>query len=502
MSARRLLALIALLVALLVAPSAARAAARTVAVLYFDNDTGDAANQYLGKALADMMVTDLSTAPGVQVVEREKLEALLAELKLQRTRYFDPKTAQKIGKGLGAEYAVAGSFASVAPAIRLDVRVIQIATGKVIKASQVSGQKDRFFELERALVDKLVDGLAVTLSAPDRQRVAAAVAANRVDDLGTALDYGKGIDLRDRGDLQSASREMQKVVERAPGFALAKSRYLEIMKQVYAARGTRAAALSDSERRLEGSIDRHIAAGAAHREDDWEGLLEYRVLRGQLLLARLAAALGRPAREYLPLLGAYVDNQEKLIDEAAEYARRHPSSYLMPRDDVRAVDEADVKLLRELGLGHPHNYPHGTPHELMGELAIFLVFGLPPAGGSDRLVEVKRAICYYKLDAAWPREAVRLLERGVEVVAARAKADPGNDGWRDRETIDLVQTQAQVLLALGKTEDAVAKLQGLLTRYPKSRKFAETDEMIRVILDGSGKMSDGTPLAPPCDDPR
>src|SRR5215510_15000642 len=120
-------ALLVLLAATLAASAPAAAApARsagpaTVTVLYFDNDTGDASLTYLGKGLADMMITDLAAVPAIQVVEREKLESLLKELKLQRTRYFDPRTAQQIGKGLGARFAVTGSFTSLAPEMRIDV---------------------------------------------------------------------------------------------------------------------------------------------------------------------------------------------------------------------------------------------------------------------------------------------------------------------------------------------------------------------------------------------
>ena len=86
------------------------AAPASVMVLYFDNDTGHAEYDSLAKGLADMMITDLSSVPSLRVVEREKLEALLAELKLQRKKYFDPKTAQHIGRGTGASYAITGSF--------------------------------------------------------------------------------------------------------------------------------------------------------------------------------------------------------------------------------------------------------------------------------------------------------------------------------------------------------------------------------------------------------
>ena len=130
---RALLLVLTTLAVFAIAAPARAASPATVTVLYFDNDTGDESLAYLGKGLADMMITDLAAVPAIQVVEREKLEALLTELKLQRTKYFDAKTAQRIGKGVGARFAVAGSFTWLAPEMRIDVRVIEIANGRVVK---------------------------------------------------------------------------------------------------------------------------------------------------------------------------------------------------------------------------------------------------------------------------------------------------------------------------------------------------------------------------------
>src|SRR5882672_8169930 len=149
------------------APPATPGKRPVVMVLYFDNNTGDPSFDFLAKGLADMMITDLSQIATLSVVERDKLEALLHELKLQRTRYFDPKTAQRIGAGVGAEYAVTGAFLSMKPSIRIDVRLIRIASGEVLKATQVTGQVDDFFALQQRLTAALVNGLPLALSATD-----------------------------------------------------------------------------------------------------------------------------------------------------------------------------------------------------------------------------------------------------------------------------------------------------------------------------------------------
>src|SRR5262249_34994071 len=149
-----------------------------------------------GKGLADMMITDLSSAPGLAVVEREKLEALLAEIKLERGHYFDPNTAQKLGRGVGAELAVTGSFVAMSPSLRLDVRVIRIDSGKVLKAAQVTGDKEHFFDLYKKLVAELLDGLQAAVSGADAGRVKAAADGNRVENIAAAVDYSKGLELR------------------------------------------------------------------------------------------------------------------------------------------------------------------------------------------------------------------------------------------------------------------------------------------------------------------
>ena len=75
-------------------------ASTVVTVLYFDNNTNDPAYDVFGKGLADMMITDLSRVDDLAVVERAKLQALIDEMSLQQSDYFDPATAQKLGQGL------------------------------------------------------------------------------------------------------------------------------------------------------------------------------------------------------------------------------------------------------------------------------------------------------------------------------------------------------------------------------------------------------------------
>jgi TolB-like protein len=85
----------------------------------------------LGKALAGMVVSDLSMLPGVDLVERDRLDALLGEIALSSTAYLDPATAQRLGKGVGAELVLVGTYSVVRDRLLLDARVVEVQSGAV-----------------------------------------------------------------------------------------------------------------------------------------------------------------------------------------------------------------------------------------------------------------------------------------------------------------------------------------------------------------------------------
>lgn len=494
-------------VAFLVVLGAASVARATPAVmiLYFDNDTGDPAFDPLGKGLADMMVTDLAALPGVQIVEREKLEALLAELKLQRTKFFDPKTAQKIGNGIGAEYAITGSLAAQNPDLRIDVRVVRIATGQVVKADKVVGKSDKFFALEQDLVTRLASGLGAALG----QHPEAVKAQGGVDNVATVIEYGKGLEQRDRGDLAGAAEHMEKAMKVAPEFKLARSRYLAIMKELYAAKGTRAEALQKADAALLASLDARIAKEAVRLTKDagfavnWRMTVVPMALRGELLFRRVVERLDRPAAELRPALKAYLDNQLRLLEH--QLGMQKPGSYVWgyglcadPEWRFACLSKDEVGWASDLGLANPMDDSHMIEgHQILQDAHGVLMFGTQPAFSA---VKVKRAVCLHKLDPAYPAQALKYLDRAIALIGQYSTSayDPP---FLEEETISLHLQRAQHFLLFGKREEAIASVQAMLTRYPKGKRFTELEGLLRAILAGESKGANGRPFVPPCADP-
>src|SRR5262245_41137245 len=200
------------------APGAARPAP-TVAVSYFDNNTGKAEYDPLAKGLADMLITDLGQVGALRVVEREKLNQVLAELKLSRSKFIDPKTAQRVGKGLAARFILSGGYTLVGDTIRLDARVFNVETGAVLASERVEGKKEEFFALEKEIADALIKALEVKLAPAEKTKLR----ANATQSFEAWSSYAAGLDAQDKGDAAAARAAYAKALAADPNYRAARN---------------------------------------------------------------------------------------------------------------------------------------------------------------------------------------------------------------------------------------------------------------------------------------
>jgi TolB-like protein len=198
--------------------------AETIAISYFDNTSGITKYNSLSKGIADMLITDLSKIDGISIVEREKLEKLLHEIKLGQSKYFDPSTAQKLGKGLGAKSILTGSFYFIDNTMRIDARLINVENGAIILAEQVTGSQSDFFSLHRKLATLLTKQIKINYF-PEKNGFY--TEANPVD-LISVVNYSAAIDLQDQGFTSLAQNKLTELVEQAPQFLFAKNKLNEI----------------------------------------------------------------------------------------------------------------------------------------------------------------------------------------------------------------------------------------------------------------------------------
>jgi len=113
---RSLMYFVALAPAMAFMPSVAAAPAAgapVVAILAFDNNSiGKDAKDFdgIGKGVMDILITDLASNPKFRVVDRERVQQILAEQNLTKSGAVDAETAVRVGKLLGACYSIYGGF--------------------------------------------------------------------------------------------------------------------------------------------------------------------------------------------------------------------------------------------------------------------------------------------------------------------------------------------------------------------------------------------------------
>jgi curli biogenesis system outer membrane secretion channel CsgG len=96
-------------------PAAAQSTRPTIAVLGFDYGTIQrwwSGTQDIGEGISDLIVDELVNDGSFRVIERKRLDAILAEQNFSNSERADPsaKTVAQIGKALGVRYLVVGSI--------------------------------------------------------------------------------------------------------------------------------------------------------------------------------------------------------------------------------------------------------------------------------------------------------------------------------------------------------------------------------------------------------
>jgi len=122
----------------LVAPAAyGQGAAITVAVLPFESagaygEERDTVER-LRLEIAERLATELGKHAGVTAVDPAQLDRALRERQLRGQDHLDATTAAAIGKRVGAQFAVRGSFVDHYGRFRLNTQIVETGSGRILR---------------------------------------------------------------------------------------------------------------------------------------------------------------------------------------------------------------------------------------------------------------------------------------------------------------------------------------------------------------------------------
>jgi eukaryotic-like serine/threonine-protein kinase len=209
----------------------------SVAVLYFENNTGNAQLDWLRTGLTDMLVTDLSQSPDVEVLGTDRLVQILTDMKRQDDKVVSFDTVQEIARRAGVKTVLLGSFVKAGDTIRINTKLQEVASGRIVTSERVEalGESNLFptvDDLTKRIKAKFAlpggaDPTRPLLNSPMTVTTTPGSVVDRdLKDVTTSSIeayryYAEGINVHERGREQEAVPLLEKAVALDPTFALA-----------------------------------------------------------------------------------------------------------------------------------------------------------------------------------------------------------------------------------------------------------------------------------------
>ena len=209
-----------------VAQTAAPAAGRPgVAVLDFTNSAIGAAHDELAPlsgGISDLLAGELASNPGIRLVERRQVRALLDEQSLVAGQQVDAQTAIRVGKLLGVQHIIFGGFVTDrSGTMQLHARAVNAETGVIEHVESVSDRTENFMVLVGRLARQLNDGMKLP-APPARSTAEVGAAPARGVPFQSVLLYARAVRAEDSGDRAQAAELYTKSLEQFPGYAPAR----------------------------------------------------------------------------------------------------------------------------------------------------------------------------------------------------------------------------------------------------------------------------------------
>ena len=112
----------------------------SIAVLYFENASGDSDLDWLRTGLTEMLVTDLSQIPNVAVVSTNRLFQILKGLDQQDEQVFSADVVREVSEQAKTDKVIQGSFMKAGDRIRIDIQILDPASAEILTTEKVEGE--------------------------------------------------------------------------------------------------------------------------------------------------------------------------------------------------------------------------------------------------------------------------------------------------------------------------------------------------------------------------
>ena len=193
----------------------------SLAVVYFDNNTGDEDLDHWRKAIADLLITDLSQSRYLKVLGRDKLYDILNQTNLLDAKSYSSTDIDEIAARGGVNHILQGSYVKAGETYRINYTLQNIDTGEQLGSDmlEATGEDN---------ILSMIDGLTIKIK-EDFRFTKEEIASDFDMDIGTITTnspeaykfYMDAVRLHSDGNFKSAIPVYQKAIALDPEFATA-----------------------------------------------------------------------------------------------------------------------------------------------------------------------------------------------------------------------------------------------------------------------------------------
>ena len=182
----------------------------SIAVLPFNNLSGDPEQEYFCDGMTEDLITDLSQISGLFIIARNSTFVYKGK----------PVKIKQVAEELGVRYVLEGSVRRADNQVRINAQLIDATTGHHLWAKRYDGKMGDVFALQDKITRKIVTALAVKLTVAEQEHVA----RKETDNIEAYDAFLKGWEHYRRlnpDDLAKAVSYFKKAIELEPNYGRA-----------------------------------------------------------------------------------------------------------------------------------------------------------------------------------------------------------------------------------------------------------------------------------------
>ena len=124
----------------------------SLAVMYFENNTGDEGLDHYRKAISDLLITDLAQSKHIRVVRGDRLFNILRQLNLIDAKSYSSEDLKEVASRGRATHILQGNYTKAGENFRINYMLHETATEELISSEMVEGKGE---ESIFSMVDEL-----------------------------------------------------------------------------------------------------------------------------------------------------------------------------------------------------------------------------------------------------------------------------------------------------------------------------------------------------------